>query len=97
VVLAELAAGSVGETATSEPAATVGSISQCPVKEIACLRREEDPGALFRPDGTSLTSSSSCASSFNLATHTLPTTGTYTITSDPDISTGSLTLTVTSP
>ena len=38
---------------------------------------------LLKPDGTSLTSSTSSASSFTLATQTLPTTGTYSVKIDP--------------
>ncbi len=52
---------------------------------------------LLNPDGTSLTSGSSCASSFNLATQTLPSTGTYTVDANPGINTGTLTLSVTNP
>jgi hypothetical protein len=52
---------------------------------------------LLKPNGTSATNTSSCASSFNLATQTLPETGTYTVAADPGINTGSLTLSVTSP
>jgi hypothetical protein len=53
---------------------------------------------LLRPDGTSLTSSTSCSGSFNLTTQTLPTTGTYTINIDPNgASTGSLNVSLTSP
>jgi YD repeat-containing protein len=53
---------------------------------------------LKKPDGSTLTSTSSCAGSFNLAQQTLPTTGTYTIHVNPSGSnTGSLNLTVTSP
>jgi hypothetical protein len=53
---------------------------------------------LLKPDGTTLTSSISSASSFNLATQTLPTTGTYTITIDPSgANTGSMNVQVTSP
>jgi hypothetical protein len=53
---------------------------------------------LLKPDGTSLTSSFTSAASFNLATQTLPVTGTYTITIDPDsANTGSMNVSVTSP
>ena len=38
---------------------------------------------LVKPDGTSLTSSTSSASSFTFTTQTLPTTGTYTVKIDP--------------
>jgi len=53
---------------------------------------------LLKPDGTSLTSSFTSASSFNLATQTLSVTGTFTITIDPDSSnTGSMSVSVTNP
>jgi hypothetical protein len=53
---------------------------------------------LLKPDGTTLTSGISSAGSFDLATQTLPTTGTYTIAIDPwDARTGSLNVAVTSP
>ncbi len=53
---------------------------------------------LKQPNGSTLTSTSSCFGSFNLAQQTLPTTGTYTITVNPSGSnTGSLNLSVTSP
>ena len=53
---------------------------------------------LLKPDGTTLTSSVGCGASFNLATQTLPTTGTYTVFVSPNTpSTGSLNVTVTSP
>ncbi len=39
--------------------------------------------SLLKPDGTSLTSSTSSAASFNLPTQTLPTTGTYSVKIDP--------------
>jgi hypothetical protein len=54
--------------------------------------------ALKKPDGSQLTASASAAAGFNLATQTLPTTGTYTVTINPDqFNTGSLNLSVTSP
>lgn len=53
---------------------------------------------LLKPDGTQLTSSTFSASSLNLATQTLPVTGTYTITIDPsEANTGGLSLSVTNP
>ena len=53
---------------------------------------------LLKPDGTSLTNTFSCSGAFNLATQTLPVTGTYTITVDPNgPNTGSLSLSVTNP
>ena len=53
---------------------------------------------LLRPDGTELTSAGSSSSSFNLATQTLPTTGTYRIIVDPSVgNTGSLNISVTNP
>ena len=39
---------------------------------------------LYKPDGTSLTSANSNASSFNLAAQTLPVTGTYSVQVDPN-------------
>jgi YD repeat-containing protein len=52
---------------------------------------------LLKPDGTSLTSTFT-SGSFNLATQTLPVTGTYTITIDPDsFNTGSMSVSVTNP
>jgi len=54
--------------------------------------------ALLKPDGTTQTSSSSSASSFDLATQTLPSTGTYTVRVDPSQwNTGSIQISVTSP
>lgn len=59
----------------------------------ACVRV-----TLLKPDGTSLTNTFSCGSTFNLATQVLPVTGTYTVTVDPNTSsTGSLNLSVTNP
>ena len=53
---------------------------------------------LRKPDGSQLTSSTSSSSSFNLATQTLPTTGTYTISIDPaGAATGSLSLNLEVP
>jgi len=52
---------------------------------------------LLKPDGTTLTSTTSCSSAFNLSTQTLPTSGVYTINSDPSLVTGNQTLAVTSP
>ncbi len=53
---------------------------------------------LLKPDGTQLTSSTLSTASFDLATQTLPTTGTYTVLVDPyQGNTGSLTVTVTNP
>jgi len=53
---------------------------------------------LLRPDGTQLTVSTSGFANFNLATQTLPTTGTYTIVIDPGTwGTGNLTVNVTNP
>jgi len=53
---------------------------------------------LRKPDGTNLTSTFSCGSTFNLATQTLPVAGTYTVIVDPNsASTGSLNLSVTNP
>jgi len=54
--------------------------------------------ALLKPDSTSLTSATSLSSSFTLATQTLPTAGTYTISIDPSgANTGSMNVSVTSP
>jgi hypothetical protein len=53
---------------------------------------------LFKPDGTQMTTSFTSATSFNLATQSLTTTGTYTIKIDPDSSnTGSMNVSVTNP
>jgi hypothetical protein len=53
---------------------------------------------LRKPDGTQLTFTETTASSFNLATQTLPATGTYTIVIDPlAAGTGSITVQVTNP
>jgi hypothetical protein len=53
---------------------------------------------LLKPDGSVLTSTFSSSTSFNLATKTLPTTGTYSITVDPGgANVGSITLSVTNP
>ncbi len=53
---------------------------------------------MLKPDGTQQTTVTSSASSFNTATQTLGTTGTYTILVDPaSTNTGSLNLSVTSP
>jgi YD repeat-containing protein len=53
---------------------------------------------LRKPDGTTLTASVSSGATFNLATQTLPTTGTYTIAINPsDVSTGSIDVQVTNP
>jgi len=50
---------------------------------------------LLKPDGTSLTSSTSAAGSFSLATQTLPVTGTYSVKIDPSgASIGSITVSV---
>jgi YD repeat-containing protein len=51
---------------------------------------------LLKPDGTTLTSTTSASSSFTLSTQTLPTTGTYSIKIDPNgASIGSITVSVT--
>jgi hypothetical protein len=53
---------------------------------------------LLKPDGSQLTSTTSSASSFTLATQTLPTTGTYTIVIDPaQWNAGSFNIQVTNP
>jgi YD repeat-containing protein len=53
---------------------------------------------LLKPDASVLTSKTSSASSFDLTTQTLPTTGTYTIDVDPGgTNVGSITVSVTSP
>jgi hypothetical protein len=53
---------------------------------------------LLKPDGSQLTSTWSSASSFNLTTQTLPSTGTYTIVIDPaGTNTGSVNVAVSSP
>jgi hypothetical protein len=54
--------------------------------------------SLLKPDGSQLTSATSSAASFNLATQTLPTTGTYTVLVDPAATnTGSINVAVTNP
>jgi hypothetical protein len=53
---------------------------------------------LLRPDGTTMTTTLWSSDSFNLATQTLPTTGTYTITIDPSqTNTGTMNVQVTNP
>ncbi|MBI3302591.1 MAG: IPT/TIG domain-containing protein [Deltaproteobacteria bacterium] len=53
---------------------------------------------LLKPDGSVMVSTTSSSSSFNQATQTLPTTGTYTVVIDPSgTRTGSLSARVTSP
>ncbi len=53
---------------------------------------------LLKPAGTSLTSVSQCNGGFDLATQTLPVTGTYTININPwDAASGTLNVSVTSP
>ncbi|HSE15992.1 MAG TPA: IPT/TIG domain-containing protein [Pyrinomonadaceae bacterium] len=53
---------------------------------------------LLRPDGTQMTTSFTSSASFNLATQSLTTTGTYTITINPDsFNTGSMSVSVTNP
>ena len=53
---------------------------------------------LVKPDGTNLTSLFSCSGTFNLATQTLPATGTYTIKIDPSgANMGSANVSVTNP
>jgi hypothetical protein len=57
-----------------------------------------DTVKLLKPDGSQLTATTSSLASFNLATQTLPVTGTYTIVIDPSQwNTGGLTVRVTSP
>ena len=54
--------------------------------------------ALKQPNGSTLTSTTSCGSNFNLSQQTLPATGTYTITVNPSGSgTGSIDVRVTNP
>ena len=54
--------------------------------------------SLLKPDNSTLTSSSSCSSSFTLIPQPLPTTGTYVISIDPsDANIGSMQLQVTTP
>jgi YD repeat-containing protein len=54
--------------------------------------------SLLRPDGTQMTSVFTSSASFNLATQSLTTTGTYTIKIDPDsFNTGSMNVSVTNP
>jgi hypothetical protein len=53
---------------------------------------------LVKPDGTNLTSTFSCSGTINLATQTLPATGTYTIKIDPSgTNMGSANVSVTNP
>jgi hypothetical protein len=53
---------------------------------------------LKKPDLTNLTVSATSGTYFNLATQTLPTTGTYTVVIDPSgMATGSINVRVTSP
>jgi len=53
---------------------------------------------LLKPDGSQMAAATSAGASFNLATQTLPATGTYTIAIDPGGSnTGSLNVSVTTP
>jgi len=53
---------------------------------------------LLKPDGTQLTSSVQNSSSFNLSAQTLPTTGTYKVTVDPNsTNTGSISVAITNP
>jgi hypothetical protein len=53
---------------------------------------------LLKPDGTTLTSSTSSSSAFNLATSTLPSTGTYSVNIDPTgVATGNITLQLYDP
>ncbi len=53
---------------------------------------------LLKPDGSQLTSTTSTAGSFNLASQPLPSTGTYTIVIDPSTTrTGSITISVSNP
>jgi hypothetical protein len=53
---------------------------------------------LLKPDGTTQTSKTSSAASFNLTQQTVATTGTYTVVVDPPgVNTGSLNVQVTSP
>jgi YD repeat-containing protein len=52
---------------------------------------------LYRPDGTWITGAGNSAASFNLSTVILPTTGTYTVTINPGVTTGALDLQVTNP
>jgi YD repeat-containing protein len=53
---------------------------------------------LKQPNGSTLTTKSSCGTSFSLTTQTLPTTGTYTIKIDPSgANTGNLNVNVTNP
>jgi hypothetical protein len=53
---------------------------------------------LLKPDGSQLTATTSSSASFNLATQTLPATGTYTIVVDPaGANTGTVNVSVTNP
>jgi hypothetical protein len=53
---------------------------------------------LKKPDGSTLTSTATSGTNFNLSTQTLPTTGTYTVWIDPSGAvTGSINVRVTNP
>jgi YD repeat-containing protein len=54
--------------------------------------------ALLKPDGSTQVSTFTCSGTFNLATQTLPATGTYTVTVNPNSTgVGNLSLSVTNP
>ena len=85
----------VGQNASYTMSGTAGQQATVRVTSntMSCVRV-----TLLKPDGTSMTNTFSCGGSFNLATQTLPVTGTYTITVDPSgTNTGSLSLSVTNP
>ena len=85
----------VGQNASYTMSGTAGQQATVRVTSntMSCVRV-----TLLKPDGTSITNTFSCGGSFNLATQTLPVTGTYTITVDPSgTNTGSLSLSVTNP
>jgi YD repeat-containing protein len=80
-------------TFTMEGTATQQATVRVTSSTISCVTV-----TLFKPDGTTLTSTFSCGANFNLTTQTLPVTGTYTIKVDPNnTDTGSLSLRVTNP
>ena len=75
-----------------------GTASQLATVRIASSTLSCTTVTLLKPDGTSLTSTFTCGSTFNLSQQTLPTTGTYTIKVDPNSSQiGTANVSVTNP
>ncbi len=84
-----------GQNATLTFSGTTGQQATVRVTSntMSCVRV-----TLLKPDGTAMTNTFSCGSTFNLATQALSVTGTYTITVDPSgANTGSMNLSVTNP